>query len=235
MGARGVAIGATALVLVAIGAVAVDRVAAGAARDVAEREIVTSFDGVAGEPKVAIGGFPFLTQLVAGKLKDVTGRVDGLTFDGVEVTGVELDAEGVTTSEPYTVDHAVLTGTLSVETLQELLATKAGVDLDLGLEGDRLVARSQLFGLDLAATLVPRAQDGGIRADVTTVTLAGLAFDVAELPAVLAEQLSDLAVPVDGLPAGVALTGVVVRDGGVRITATGTDVVLPAEALGSTP
>jgi len=235
MGARGVAIGATVLVLVAGGAVVADRVAVGMAQDVAVRELRAIVEGVTGEPEVRIGGFPFLTQLLAGKLTDLTARADGLAFDGVEVTDVQLDAEGVTTNEPYTVDQAALTGTLSVEALQQLLATQADLDLDLRLAGDQLVAATHLLGLDVAATLVPRAENGGIRFDVATVTLGDLAVDVTDLPGGLAAQLSDLAVPVDGLPEGIALTGIAVRDGGVRITATGTDVVLPEATTGPTP
>lgn len=235
MGARGVAIGATVLVLVAGGALVVDRVAVDAARGVAVRELRANFQDVAGEPEVTIGGFPFLTQLLAGKLTDVAARVDGLTFDGMAVTDVALDVEGATTRAPYTVDHAILTATLPVETLQGLLAANVGGDVVLRLDGDRLVAATKLLGLDVGVTLVPRVADGGIRVDVADVTLGGLAIDVADLPGGLAARLGDFAVPVGGLPDGVALTGVVVRDGGVRITATGTDVVLPETTSGPTP
>ena len=41
--------------------------------------------------------------------------------------------------------------------------------------------------------------------------------------------------PVDGLPAGVVLTGIAVRAGGVRITATGTDVALGTSSTAATP
>ena len=66
---RGVAIGTTVFLLLAGGAVVVDRVAVGRAQDRAVTEIQANVEGVSGTPDVTIGGFPFLTQLAAGKLK----------------------------------------------------------------------------------------------------------------------------------------------------------------------
>ncbi|RYV51874.1 LmeA family phospholipid-binding protein [Pengzhenrongella frigida] len=235
MGVRAVAVGSTVLVLLAGGAVVVDRVAVGRAEALAVRELAANVDGLVGEPRVTIGGFPFLTQLSAGTLSDVSVRADGLTLEGVEVTDVEVDASDVTTAEPYTVARAVLTGTLSAATLQELVATRSDVELELQIEGDQLTAATQLLGLDVTATLVPRVEDGQIRVDVVSVAFGGLAVDVDDLPGVLAGQLSDLTVPIDGLPDGFELSGVVVRDGGVRVTATGLDVELPAGAAGLAP
>jgi len=230
-----VVIGTTVLVLLLGGAVVVDRVAVGRAEDRAVSELKANVEGVSGEPQVAIGGFPFLTQVAAGKLSDVTVSADAVTLDGTEVTDVQVDAAGVTTAEPYTVDHAVLTGTLSAAALQQLVATKTSVALDLAITGDELTAATKVLGLDVTATLVPRVENGQIRVDVATVSLGGLAVNVADLPGGLSGRLKDLAVPISGLPDGFELSGVVVRDGGVQLTATGVDVVLPASAAGPTP
>ncbi|MGV8966995.1 MAG: DUF2993 domain-containing protein [Cellulomonas sp.] len=235
MRARGVVIGTVAFALLAGGAVVADRVAVGRAEALAVTELQANVDGVSGEPEVTITGFPFLTQLAAGKLSHVTVRADGLTLDGVEVTDVVVDAGGVTTAEPYTVDHADLTGTLSAAELQRLVAANSDVKADLKIDGDKLIAATQLLGLDVTATLVPRVDNGQIRVDVTTVAFGGFAVDVSDLPSALAGQLKDLAVPIGGLPAGFELTGVEVRDGGVRITASGQDVVLPAAGVTPTP
>lgn len=221
-------IGTTAFVLLAGGAVVADRVAVGRAEELAVAALQTGVEGVSGEPAVTIGGFPFLTQLAAGKLSNVSARADSLTLEGVEVTDVVVDADGVSTAEPYTVDRADLTGTLSAAELRRLVAANSDVDVDLQITDDELTAGTQLLGLDVTATLVPRVEGGEIRVDVSTVALGGFEVDVTDLPGVLAGQLDDLAVPVAGLPEGFALSDVEVRDGGVRITATGVDVVLPA-------
>lgn len=235
MGARGVAIGTTALVLLVGAAVVVDRVAVGRAEALAASELTATVEGVTGEPEVTIGGFPFLTQLRAGTLSDVRVHAAALTLDGVEVTDLEIDANGVSTTDPYTIDRAVLTGTLTAAALSELVATRSDVDLELQIVGDELTTTTALLGLDVTASLVPRVEDGQIRVDVATVALGGFEIEVAELPGALAGQLSDLAVPVDGLPAGLELSGIEVRDGDVRITATGLDVVLPTDTGGVTP
>jgi hypothetical protein len=228
MGARGVAIGTTVFVLLAGGAVVVDRVAVGRAQDRAVTEIQANVEGVSGEPDVTIGGFPFLTQLAAGKLSHVTAHAEGLTLDGVEVTDVEVDADGVTTTEPYSVDNAALTGTLSAAELNKLVAANSDLDVDLQIADDQLTAATKVLGLDVTAALVPRVDNGEIRVDVASVTFGGFTVAVADLPGVLAGQLSDLTVPIAGLPAGFTLSDVAVQGGGVRITATGLDVVLPA-------
>ena len=226
MGARRVAIGTAVLVLVLAGAVVADRFARGEAQDAGVHEVKAALHGLAGDPSVVIGGFPVLTQLASGTLTKVTIRADALTFDGVEFTHVHIDAAGVTITKPYAVHRAVLTGTLSAQTLQRLLASRARVDLDLSVHGNRLVASSGLLGRDVAVVLVPRVQDGAISVDVATLRLGGLAVEVNALPGALATRLSDVAVPLDGLPAGLVLTAIAVRDGGVRITAIGTDVAL---------
>jgi len=228
MGARGIALGVAVLLTVAGGAVVVDRAAVSTAQGEVVRELRRNFDGVVGEPAVTIEGFPFLTQVLAGTLTDVTARVDGVTVDGVAVTGVRLDAAGVSTSQPYTVHQAVLSATLPSAALEQLIASKANLDVALRLDGNRLVAATTLLGLDVTATVVPRAQDGRIRVDIADVTLGGLPIGVGDLPGAVAARLRNLTIPFDGLPAGMRLAGVVVRDGGVRITAAGTDVALSA-------
>jgi len=218
MGARGIALGVAVLLTVAGGAVVVDRAAVSTAQGEVVRELRRNFDGVVGEPAVTIEGFPFLTQVLAGTLTDVTARVDGVTVDGA----------GVSTSQPYTVHQAVLSATLPSAALEQLIASKANLDVALRLDGNRLVAATTLLGLDVTATVVPRAQDGRIRVDIADVTLGGLPIGVGDLPGAVAARLRNLTIPFDGLPAGMRLAGVVVRDGGVRITAAGTDVALSA-------
>ena len=77
---------------------------------------------------------------------------------------------------------------------------------------------------------VPRVEDGKLLVNVENVQIAGLTVSVDDLPNAIGKRLTDVEIPVSGLPEGVALSKAAVVSTGVRITATGTDVVLPAEA-----
>ena len=120
-----------------------------------------------------------------------------------------------------------LSGSLSTATLQALLASRAGLpNVRLDVDAGRLTAGTELFGLDVTAQLIPRAQGRSIGVEVTSVAVGGATVDVTELPRRVRAQLSDLSVPVDGLPPGVELTDVTMEADGARITAAGTDVSL---------
>ncbi|MFU8875243.1 DUF2993 domain-containing protein [Micromonospora sp. SL4-19] len=103
---RKVLIGFLVLLLVLVGLLVVaDRVAAGVAeRAVADqvRREVAKKDVQAAPPKVDVGGFPFLTQVIAGKyehisivLTDVRGNVQG---DALDVPQLDVDARNVKAS-----------------------------------------------------------------------------------------------------------------------------------------
>ncbi|MFG2055527.1 DUF2993 domain-containing protein [Micromonospora sp. NPDC048930] len=103
---RRVLTGFVVLLLVLAGLLAVaDRLAAGAAeRAIAEqvKQEVAKQDVRSAPPKVDVGGFPFLTQVLAGKyqhisivLTDVQGKVQG---DAVDVPRLDVDARNVKAS-----------------------------------------------------------------------------------------------------------------------------------------
>jgi hypothetical protein len=227
MGVRAVVAGTVALVALLGGAYLGDRWALGQAEDRFADAVRTGVDGVTGEPAVHITGFPFLTQLVSGSLDDVSVDLDSASLAGVELQDVDLRARGVSTSEPYRAEHAVVHGSLSTAVLEALVAERTDADVDLAVDDGRLTATLQVLRADVTAELVPAAQGDAIAVDVVRVTLAGAALDVEDLPRAVATRLQDLTVPVEGLPEGLELTDVTVQGDGLRVTATGTDVVLP--------
>lgn len=213
--------------VLAVGVVVADRATASAA----ERRLVTEIESrmhVTGTPQVDVGGFPFLTQLVARSIDRTTVHADAVTFGDVEVTDVDLDLRGVSVATPVVADRLVVTGTLSPATLTRLAANSSGLAIELGVDGGALTASTSLLGIPLVAHLAPRVEAGVIRADVTTVQLGQLDVAVDKLPGALADGLRGLQIPVAGLPDGVQLTAVEVVPGGARITAEGTHVSLSA-------
>jgi hypothetical protein len=229
MGARAVVAGTVALAALLGGTYLADRWAHGQAEDRFAAAVRTGVEGATGEPAVEIAGFPFLTQLASGSLDDVMVDVDSATFAGVPLHDVDLRARGVSTSAPYRADRAVVHGSLTTADLERLVAERTDADVDLAVADDRLTATLQVLRADVTAELVPAAQGDAIAVDVVRVTLGGAVIDVEDLPRAVAGRLQDLTVPVEGLPAGLALTDVAVQGDGLRVTATGTDVVLPLD------
>ncbi|MBO9553631.1 DUF2993 domain-containing protein [Cellulomonas sp.] len=219
-------IGLVVVVVLGAGVVVADRVAAAEAENRAVEAIEQNLD-VQGTPEVSIGGFPFLTQLLRGSLRDVTGTVDGMTLDGIEATDVEVDAQDVSTTEPYTVGTGSIAATLPTASIQKIVADRSELDVQVAVDGDALTASGQVLGLTLSATLTPRVEDGKLLVDVGNLQLAGLTITVDDLPASVRGRLTDLEVPVSGLPDGLVLSSATVVPEGVRITATGTDVTVP--------
>jgi hypothetical protein len=222
-------IGLIVVVVLGAGVVVADRVAAAEAENRAVEAIELNLDGVVGTPDVTIGGFPFLTQLLRGSLKDVSGHVDGITLEGIDAVDVDVEAQDVSTSEPYTAGSGSVAATLPTASIQKVVADRTALDVQVAVEGDALKASGQVLGLDLSATLTPRVEDGKLLVDVGGLQLAGLTITVDDLPASVRSRLTDLEVPVSGLPEGIVLSEATVVPEGVRITATGTDVVLPVQ------
>ena len=185
---------------------------------------------VVGTPTVDIGGFPFLTQLLAGSVDEVTGAVDGVTLEGIDATDVTIDAQDVTTSEPYTLGTATIAATLPTASIEQIVADRSQLDITVAVDGDALTASGTVLGLELAANLVPRVEDGRLLVTVENVQIAGLTVSVDDLPRAIGARLTDIEIPVSGLPEGLVLSDATVVADGVRITANGTDVVLPTEA-----
>jgi hypothetical protein len=222
-------IGLVVVVVLGAGVVVADRVAAAEAENRAVEAIEQNLDGLQGTPEVTIGGFPFLTQLLRGSLKEVSGQVDGITLEGIDAVDVDVEARDVSTSEPYTAGSGSIAATLPTASIEQVVADKTDLDVQVAVEGDALTASGEVLGLTLSATLTPRVDDGRLLVDVGGLRLAGLTITVDDLPTSIRSRLTDLEVPVSGLPEGLVLSEATVVPEGVRITATGTDVTLPVE------
>ena len=88
---------------------------------------------------------------------------------------------------------------------------------------ERRVAEAIEQNLDVVGT--PTVDIGGF--PFLTQLLAG---SVDDLPGAIGDRLTDIEIPVSGLPEGLVLSDATVVADGVRITADGADVVLPTEA-----
>lgn len=206
-------------VVVGVG-VGVDAVA----RNEAERRITAQLEvAVPGleNPDVEVRGFPFVTQLMAGEIGAVRVHAAAITMDGLRLEDVNGRLLGVSTST-HTARLVDLEALASVETVEQAL----GIGLDLAVRDGQLVAATTLFGLPLDIVLEARVEAATVSIAAVGLTLAGATVTFSELPGSLATELQGLSFGVTGLPAGLELTGVVVVDTGLLLTALGTDVVL---------
>ncbi len=220
--------GVAVVVVVGAGLYVTDRVALSRAEDRVAAGIEANFDGVQGQPQVDLGGFPFLPQLLNDRIEDVTASVDGVTIGGVAATDVQVAAQGVSTDEPYTVEHGDVAATLPPESVEQVIADRTNLDVDVVVEGGQLRLEGKVLGVTLSAALELRVEDGKLLATARDFTLGPATISVDDLPGGIGDRLTDVEVPVDGLPQGVVLTGATVIPAGVRITAAGNDLTLPA-------
>jgi hypothetical protein len=222
VGTRAVVASAVVLAVVVGGALVAD----GVVRERAETDLASSLTdqvpGLASEPDVTIEGFPFLTQVLAGELQHVRIAAPTVTVEGMPLHDVVVDLEGVSTDRPTTARLATMTASASLGDLSDQLA----MDADLTVEDGLLVATTSFLGLPVAVRLTPRPAGRAIEADVESFALAGVTVQADALPDQLTDRVEGLSVPVDGLPAGMILTGLVVTSSGVDLEAGGEDVVL---------
>ena len=64
------------------------------------------------DPAVRIGGTPFLTQVLAGRLDDVEVTAPEATLDGLALEEVVIQLDGVSTTRPTTAERVTLTATV---------------------------------------------------------------------------------------------------------------------------
>lgn len=213
-------------------AVAADRVAVHVAdRQVAAR--IRAQAGLSGTPDVDIAGFPFLTQVVAGRYRDVhivlTSAALGLPAGAradVWLQGVRLPVADVLRGSVRQLPVDRVDGTVTVP--WSLLAAQMGGDTSLRPDGGGVaIARTvRVGGRPVPVTAVGRVALRGdtLAVDATQVSAAG-----ARLPAASLRQAADqvrLRYRVPALPFGLTLTGVHATPEGLSAAVAATGAVL---------
>lgn len=222
------------LLLLLVGFVGVDRLAA----SVMTSRIagVLAGSGQLGRPTVRIGGFPFLTQVAAGRYADVEVSIPGLATPGPRLDRVQVHLHGVHLglgalvrgrAGQVRVDRLTASAAVRYADLNAFLRRQPG-SLHVGADGGAIQVRGMLpgpFGLSLPA-------DASARVDVShnLLTISPVRFGVAGLdsppiPDGLRAQFR-VHMPV-GLPFGLRLTSAQVRTDRVTLAATAGPLVLP--------
>ena len=204
-------------------AVAEDRVA----------QLVAERGGLAGEPEVEIGGFPFLTQALGGRYEDVRISLDAADLEQPEGTRADVSLRGVEVAlsdivsgsvQEVPVERVDGTATFSYALLAEQLDPNATVTR----EGDGLQVETTV---EVAGQTVPLTATGTVRLDGDTlvVDVEDASTAGVDAPDDFVDQLSDaldLRYGIPQLPFGLQVTGVAPADDGVRVAVQATDTVL---------
>lgn len=221
------------LLLAGLGVLA-DRIAV----NVAESRIASELadrGGLVGTPDVDISGFPFLTQAIGGRYRDVRMSLDegqlaeapGTRAD-VSLRGVRVPLSDVLSGSVSEVPVDRIDGTATLS--YELLAGEIGGNTTLAPEGDglRITRTVELLGYTLPVTAAGTITLDGDELVIDVEQAAGAGVEV---PGFLVRQVSDL---LDlryevSLPFGLQLTGVAPGPDGVEVRVEATDAVLVAE------
>jgi hypothetical protein len=211
--------------------VAADRIAVNVAENRAASGAQTS-QGLSSKPKVSIGGFPFLSQVAAGKLDDVKITADGIAAgsggQSVRINSFHADLHGVKLSNGYhtaVADSASGSAFLTYADLTK--AAPAGVTVTYGGADKSGRPMVKLTGSFQGATLSVLSQISVRGANGIGLHALGLptAFTALGLDSVV-RQMIDFTTQLAHLPSGISLTGVTTTADGISVAAGGKHVVL---------
>ena len=218
-----------AVVLLAGAAVAADRVALHLATGEAESRLAA---GGLATPRVEVGGFPFLTQLLERRFGEVRVAGRELAVGGERAGDVRFTGTGVTVPAAGAPRVTDLRGR-GVVTYDQVLrrAGLSGVSIEPAGDG-RVTLRGEvsLLGsaVDVLVTGTVAARGSLLRVRPESVTLADGGSIEASLGGVLAERFA-VTYRIRGLPEDVRVDRVAAGPRGFVVHVTGRDVVLPGD------
>jgi hypothetical protein len=220
------------LVVVACLLVGADRLGAWEAGNLISGHLARSYR-LSPQPTASVGGIPFLTQWAQGRYQEIDVQVPRASLQGVTVTDVRVRARDVSTPAFITSSSQLTDATAGSLTASGVVPFSA-LGLPQGVTASADGGRLRLAGpIDvngtnalLVVTVAVSAQDGRLVLTPQAVTLDGRA-----LPAPLAaqaEQELTTTFSVSSLLDGLQLKAVAVQPSGIGITATGSNLRIPA-------
>jgi hypothetical protein len=220
-----------------------DRLAVNFAEDQAADKVRTT-QGLSSTPSVSIKGFPFLTQVAAGKLDEVqigikdyeTATANG---DKIRISALRADMHGVVFSGDYSSATAqTATGTATITYGELLKAAKSEptdispgvsakvVGLSAGGNGKiKVEIEATVLGNELPkpVSVLSTVSVKGDTVEVRADSVSNLGIDLAENTV---RSITDFQQRIGDLPGGIKLDKVEGGRNGVEITVKGSDVRL---------
>lgn len=189
------------------------------------------------EPDVKIHGWPFLTQAWTGDfeqiditLKDVVSN--GLTFPTLDLVAHDVDADWreLTNGGDAVASTLDVSGSISVDSIETLMAEQTGYDLQINEDGTAsLIGSQKLMGVEVEVEATGQFAfgDGSLTFTPDTVEslTEGLPPEVQPLvEQTLGEFSSTVALP--ELPYGIQLAEIAFEGDVVTVSGSAEDVVL---------
>ena len=214
------------LVVLGAGFVLVDRIVVALTEDRVLAE-AREWAELAPRTEVEIDGFPFLTQVLAGRLSEIRGTAPSLVADGLELQDVRVAARGVTPREPYRAETVEINADIPASTLRDAFGQGGlpGLPLQVELADGLLQVGVDAGGFELDARVEPVIVDGavGLRLEDISVGTADVPQEVVDL---LEGALRDVRIRIPGLPDGLEPTRLAVGQDGLELRLEGKDVEL---------
>lgn len=217
-GRRRLTITAIVVVVVLILLVIADRAAAAYAENRVATQIKTS--GFPVKPRVTIGGFPFLTQVAAHDLNEMTISASNVPEGPLDIASINATLHGVHINSSFnggTIDRLNGTALITFAGLSQAAGVGDGITLSDG--GSNQVKASVNLGFLSGTALFQVTRTSGNQINVRVVSAGGL-------PTSALGSLQDFNVPIPKLPAGMTIQSVSVTGEGVLVSTAGSHTTL---------
>ena len=193
-----------------------DRLAVVAADRVVAARIQTQ-ENLSTKPSVSIGGFPFLTQAIGGTYDDVTLTVHHFRRSVVAVDTITVELRGV---------HVPL-GSVFSQHLSSVPVDSATARVLLSYADLNNYLRGKGISVEPAGGHEVRIS-GSVTVAGQTVSASGTATIEVQSDSLLlrAANAVSVAIPLAGLPFGIALRSATATNRGIQVTATAQGLVL---------
>jgi LmeA-like phospholipid-binding len=221
------------LLIVLVGLLVVaDRVAASVTESQLASRIQQS-QHLSQKPSVSVDGFPFLTQLASRNFGHATVDINDFTSGGVPIAHIHADLRGVHVASGYdsaTVDTLTGTATLDYASVSRVLSNDISNIGHLTLSqgtGNRVKATYSLLGTTVSAQVAVNVLGDNTLEFKTapgSTPLSGLGINIPGF---------DVKVPLSGLPFGMQLSSVKPTSTGVDVSASGKNVFLTKNSVGT--
>jgi len=186
--------------------------------------------GFQGTPSVSIKGFPFLTQVIAHNIHEITITSDKIKAGPVTITNLDADITDVKLNGPFTagtIGHLDGQALIPFSGLTNALGGELGGaagglgDLASGVTiksggHNTIKASFDLLIVSGSATLKVTREPGN-KIHIHLLSSHGL-------PSEITDQLKDLTVPIPALPLGMKIQRIQVTTNGISIHVTGENV-----------